>query len=80
MIFKDDELTFESTGRKEYCFREGLSCHPDSPESIYYGSDGAIPQCSWEKPLTPAEKREAADWMIERWKRWAEINVPASAG
>ncbi len=78
MIYNEDELTFESTGRKEYCFGEGLSCHPDSPEVVYYGSDGALPRACWKNPLTLAEKREVADWMIERWRRWAEINVPAS--
>ena len=62
-------MVFESTGRKEYCFGEGFSCHPSDPDGICYGSDGGIGN------LTEAEREEVAKYMIAQWLEWLTITV-----
>lgn len=71
MKLEDDRLTFETTGRESSCLSDCFSCHPDEPGIVFYGSDGGITGFI-NPPLTPAERKEIADWMIDRWQKWAE--------
>src|ERR1700748_1755744 len=57
-------LVFETTGRREYVNEEFVSCDPNEPGEIRYGSDGEIFN------LTPGEREVVGRLMIERWTQW----------
>lgn len=40
---------------------------------LWDGSDGD--SRAYDPPLTPAERRDLADFMIERWQRWAGLDA-----
>lgn len=70
MLVNNHHVTFESTGRTEYAYG-GIVSVNDKLE-LSYGADGGFPT-DFENPLTPAEKRELAQYMISRWLEYAMI-------
>ncbi len=67
-----------STGRTFYANRLILGLAPDG-DVVYEGYDGIVEATrardDWENegaepPFTPAERREIAEYMIERWRAW----------
>jgi len=67
MIFNDRGYTL-STGRRFYSWTDRLSVGDDGV--LAYGHDSSVSEFE-EVPLTPDEKREIAEYMIDRWKAWA---------
>ncbi len=70
MKFEQDNVIFESTGRKEYTF--GNLFIPDEPNGVFYGWDGGF------GGLVDEEKEEIATYMIEQWKLWLRREVDHS--
>lgn len=62
-----DHLTFDCTGRTVYAFMGAVGL--DGDEAVY-GWDGVLGEA--EGPLTPEERRELADHMIEAWRAYGE--------
>lgn len=44
-------------------------------DNLYDGYDGMVWQegSDWEDPFTEAERREIAELMVARWKRWGRL-------
>lgn len=74
MKVQDNDLIFESTGRKEYVFSGviGLSaeCLDEYPVGISYGGDGSFG--AFNDELSIDEQNELADYMIGIWTRYKE--------
>lgn len=61
-----------STGRRFYAYADRLSL--DGNGTLAYGYDGRIyedPEMTDEAPFTAAERKEIAEEMIARWRKWA---------
>lgn len=68
MKLENDEMLFETTGRKEYAFSGRISVDP-TEGSVHYGYDGSM----WfQGDLTGEECVELADHMIALWQQYKE--------
>ncbi len=72
MIINDKEIAVLSTGREFPAGFKilGLIEDNDGGMSLTEGFDHRID--FWSKPLTAAERKEVAEFMIERWRQWGE--------
>lgn len=63
-----------SAGREFYSCTNSLSVDEDG-DDLYYGHDGRVDEWTHgdQSPLTAEERREIAEYMIARWKRWGGI-------
>lgn len=70
-----------SSGRRMYGFSDTIGISTSDPRYISYGSDGgleilqphpSLPGALIESPLTPEERREIAEHMINLWRKFAE--------
>lgn len=65
-----------STGRAFYAYDERLTpwSGAGAPGSLSYGYDGRVDEFD-DAPLTDAERREIADYVVARWEAWARGEV-----
>lgn len=84
--YPSDEVLFECTGRAEYVHAGIIGI--DEAGSVFQGFDGTIERWDYREtfkeedyrmpsdplPLTDAERRELAEEMVARWKKWGGLN------
>lgn len=77
MKIVNDDLLFESTGRKDYAnggivglARRGEFGYGRDGVSVFGGFDQNLPCQEFDKPYTLAERRELADYMIALWMEY----------
>ncbi len=65
-----DEITFETTGRKEYAFSGilGLGENYTGHQEVFYGYDGGLNT----EAMTREERAELADYVIAKWQKFKE--------
>ena len=80
-----DEIVFEWTGRTEYVHADIIGI--DGAGSVFQGYDGTIEAHDYREtyrdedyrmpsdppPLTDVERRELAEEMVRRWKKWGGL-------
>jgi hypothetical protein len=71
MTYEGDFYTL-SSGRRFYANNGILGLAPGD-RHLNYGADGGAD--FYDYPLTPAERREIAEFMIEIWQQWAEATT-----
>jgi hypothetical protein len=82
--FPSDEIVFRCSGRTEYVHAGIIGI--DDQGSVFQGFDGKIEDAGYRKdfdagdcspgdpvPLTDAERRELAEEMVARWKKWGGL-------